>query len=93
MCCLCRGRDSQSLPEVVGVHMADVDEISCTQSVQGVCWRLMEKPPASGKCRTLQPRVKLEPPLSKLQLHAGVGQVRHLSGKLVIVSDNPDKLN
>lgn len=62
-----------SLPKVVRVHMADVDEICCTQSVQGVCWRLMEKPPASGECRTLQPRVKHKPPLSKLQLHAGVG--------------------
>lgn len=61
--------------------MADVNEICSTQSVQGVFWRLMEKPPASGERRTLQPRVEHEPPLSQLQLHAGVGHVCHLGEK------------
>lgn len=77
-------RSNESLPEVVRVHVADVDEIGCTQSIQGVCWRLVEKPPASGKCRTLQPRVEHEPLQSQLQLHAGMGQIRHLEGKLAI---------
>lgn len=63
------------------MHVADVDEIRRTQSVHTVRWRLVQKPPASGKGRTLQPRVEHEPPLSQLQLHAGVGEVRHLGGK------------
>lgn len=73
----------QSLPEVVRVHVADVDKIGCTKSVQRVRWRLMKKPPASGKGRTLQPRVEHEPRLSQLQLHAGVGKVRHLGERFV----------
>lgn len=60
------------------MHVADVDEIGCTQPVQGVCRGLVEKPPASGERRARQPRVEHEPPLSQLQLHAGVGQVHHL---------------
>lgn len=67
------------------MHMADVDEICSTQSIHRVCRRLMEKPPASGKCRTLQPRVEHEPLLSQLQLDAGVGEVRHLGGKFTIL--------
>lgn len=69
------------LPEVVRMHMADVDEVCCTESIQAICWRLMEKPPASGKSRTLQPRVKHEPFLSKLQLHAGMSEVCYLKEK------------
>ncbi len=65
--------------------MADVDEISCTQSVKPVCWRLMEKPPASGKGRALQPGVEHKALLSQLQLHAGVGQVRDLGGEVTVL--------
>lgn len=61
------------------MHMADVDEVCCTESIQAICWRLMEKPPASGKSRTLQPGVKQEALLSKLQLHAGMCEVGYLN--------------
>lgn len=56
----------QCLPEVVRVHVADVDEISGTQSVQRVGRGLMEKPPASGKRRTFQPRVEHKAPRPQL---------------------------
>lgn len=68
----------QGLPEVIRVHMTNVDEIRCTQPIQGVLRRLVEKPPASSECRTHQPGIEHEQLLTQLQLHAGMGQVRHL---------------
>lgn len=74
------------LPEMVGVHVADVDQIGRAESVQGISRRFVEKPPAPGEGRPLQPGVEHEPPLSELQLHAGVGQVSHLKWSDVVIS-------
>lgn len=67
------------VPEVVRVHVADIDEISCTHPVNRVAGRPVEEPPPSGECRTFEPRVKHEARWSQLQLHAGVGHVSYLA--------------
>lgn len=54
------------VPEVVRVHVANIDKISCTHPVDRVAGRLVEEPPPSGECRTLEPRVKHEALWSQL---------------------------
>ena len=63
------------------MHVADVDKIGCTHSVQSVRRRFMEEPPAPGKGRASEPGVEHEAPLSQLQLHAGMAQVSYLKRK------------
>lgn len=66
------------VPEVIRVHVANIDEVSCTHPVDRVAGRLVKEPPPSGECGTLEPRVKHEAPRSQLQLHAGVSHVSYL---------------
>lgn len=63
---------------MIGVHVANVDDVSAAEPVLPVGRGFMEEPPATGKGRAGQPGVKHHGTATQLQLHTRMSQVRYL---------------